>query len=225
MIGRWPQQAQNKQAGSSTLCRNLYDFRDFNWSVPAGLLSPSGFHTDGTPLTINKRKPYPNFGVIQLVHDIGYGNYNAPSLKVTKRYSVSIWSSTGSRLTIRGRLAISGGPEADAERRRGSGVDDLHAEFNVEWMIQSLIPGNFTLSGVRSRQIEVLADACRNLASSLCDTRFEATIFHANEAIVFKRPGYQLTFDNADDLGAFIQKYIPAAKLAIREKLLPIPRS
>lgn len=67
--------------------RNLYGFRDFNWSVPAGLLGPSGFHPDGTPLTINERKPYPNFGVIQLVHDIGFGNYNALSLKVTKRYS------------------------------------------------------------------------------------------------------------------------------------------
>lgn len=129
VIGRWPQQAQNKQAGSSTLCRNLYDFRDFNWSVPAGLLGPSGFHTDGTPLTINERKPYPNFGVIQLVHEIGYGNYNAPSLKVTKRYSVSVWPSTGSTLTIRRSIGDLGCPEADAERRRCSGVDEFHAEF------------------------------------------------------------------------------------------------
>lgn len=70
-----------------TLSRNLYGFRDVNWSIPAGLLGASGYNSNGTPLSINQRKPYANFGVIQLVHDIGYGNYNALSFKVTKRYS------------------------------------------------------------------------------------------------------------------------------------------
>lgn len=65
--------------------------------------------------------------------------------------------------------------------------------------------------------LEVLAAACQNLVGSLCDSRFEATIFHANEAIVFKTPGYQLTFGTAGGLGAFIQKYIPAVTRAIRE--------
>jgi hypothetical protein len=70
-----------------TLSRNLYGFRDANWSIPPGLLGPSGYTSGGAPLTINQRKPYPDFGVIQLVHDIGYGDYNAFSLKVNKHYS------------------------------------------------------------------------------------------------------------------------------------------
>ena len=70
-----------------TLSRNLYGFRDANWAIPYGLLGPAGYDSNGKPLSINERKPYPNYGVIQLVHDIGYGNYNAFSFKVTKRYS------------------------------------------------------------------------------------------------------------------------------------------
>ena len=33
------------------------------------------------------RTPYPNYGVIQLVHDIGVSRYNAFSFQVTKHFS------------------------------------------------------------------------------------------------------------------------------------------
>jgi hypothetical protein len=57
--------------------RRLYGFRDANQPVPG---NPSV-----TPMA--NRKPYPNYGFIQLVHDIGIGNYNALSLKATRRFS------------------------------------------------------------------------------------------------------------------------------------------
>lgn len=84
---------------TGTLSHNLWGFRDANWSVPPGLLGPAGYYPQGAttgtctsepcgaPKTILERKPYANFGVIQLVHDIGWANYNAFSFQVTKRYS------------------------------------------------------------------------------------------------------------------------------------------
>lgn len=65
----------------ATLSRHLYGMRDVNWSIPFGYIG------DGTPTSIASRKPYPNFGTIQQVHDMGYGNYNSFAFKVTKRYS------------------------------------------------------------------------------------------------------------------------------------------
>jgi Carboxypeptidase regulatory-like domain/TonB dependent receptor len=61
--------------------RHLYGFRNANYSVPVGLLGP------GAPASITARTPYPNYGVIQLVHDIGVGNYNAFAFQVNKRFS------------------------------------------------------------------------------------------------------------------------------------------
>jgi hypothetical protein len=61
--------------------RHLYGFRNANYSVPVGLLGP------GAPASITARTPYPNYGVIQLVHDIGVGNYNAFTFQVNKRFS------------------------------------------------------------------------------------------------------------------------------------------
>jgi hypothetical protein len=61
--------------------RRLYGFRDVNQPIPYGYIG------DGSPTPINTRKPYPNYGFIQLVHDIGFGNYNALSLKAARRFS------------------------------------------------------------------------------------------------------------------------------------------
>jgi Carboxypeptidase regulatory-like domain/TonB dependent receptor len=61
--------------------RHLYGFRNANYSVPVGLLGP------GAPASITARTPYPNYGVIQLVHDIGVGNYNSFAFQVNKRFS------------------------------------------------------------------------------------------------------------------------------------------
>ena len=54
--------------------RNLYGFRNVNQAAPGPLDS------------INARRPYPNFGVIQYVNDTFKGHYNAGSVKVTRRY-------------------------------------------------------------------------------------------------------------------------------------------
>src|SRR5947209_7097137 len=55
--------------------RHLYGFQNANTPVPG---------TTGTALS---RTPFSNYGVIQLVHDGGVSNYNAGSIKLTKRYS------------------------------------------------------------------------------------------------------------------------------------------
>jgi hypothetical protein len=81
---------------------HLYGFRNANYSVPYGLLGPAGYYpagaTTGTctdsdvsqcggPKSILDRQPYPNYGVIQLVHDIGAANYQAFTFQVNKRFS------------------------------------------------------------------------------------------------------------------------------------------
>ena len=60
--------------------RRLYGFRDVNQPIPYGYIG------NGSSTPINDRKPYPNVGFIQLVHDIGVANYNAFSFKATRRY-------------------------------------------------------------------------------------------------------------------------------------------
>jgi hypothetical protein len=61
--------------------KHLYGFRNANYSVPDGLLGNT------TPTSIYTRTPYPNYGVIQMVHDIGIGNYNSFAFQVNKRFS------------------------------------------------------------------------------------------------------------------------------------------
>jgi hypothetical protein len=68
-----------------------------NWVIEAGYLGSSGHHLYGfqnansaIPGTVGSalsRTPFPNFGVIQLVHDGGNSNYNSASLKATRRFS------------------------------------------------------------------------------------------------------------------------------------------
>ncbi len=66
---------------------HLYGFRNANYSVPFGLLGADGYNANGSPKSILQRTPYPNYGVIQLVHDIGNANYNAFTFQVNKRFS------------------------------------------------------------------------------------------------------------------------------------------
>jgi hypothetical protein len=85
-----------------TKSSHLFGFRNANYSVPYGLLGVAGYYpagaTTGTctasdvshcggPKSISDRTPYPNYGVIQLVHDIGVANYEAFSFQVNKRFS------------------------------------------------------------------------------------------------------------------------------------------
>ncbi len=66
---------------------HLYGFRNANYSVPYGLLGAAGYNANGSPKSILQRTPYPNYGVIQLVHDIGNANYNAFTFQANKRFS------------------------------------------------------------------------------------------------------------------------------------------
>jgi hypothetical protein len=61
--------------------RRLAGFRNANYSVPDGILG------NAKPTSIAARTPYPNYGVIQLVHDVGIGNYNSFAFQVNKRFS------------------------------------------------------------------------------------------------------------------------------------------
>ena len=85
-----------------TKSAHLYGFRNANYSVPYGLLGPAGYYPAGSstgtctasdvslcggPKSISDRTPYPNNGVIQLVHDIGIANYQAFTFQVNKRFS------------------------------------------------------------------------------------------------------------------------------------------
>lgn len=54
---------------------HLYGFQNINQALPGPLNS------------INSRRPFPNFGVLSFVNDSFNGNYNAGSVKVTRRYS------------------------------------------------------------------------------------------------------------------------------------------
>ncbi len=58
--------------------RHLYGFQNINQAVP------------GTTGNFSSRVPFPNFGVIQLVADGFNGNYNAGSVKLTRRFSKGI---------------------------------------------------------------------------------------------------------------------------------------
>ncbi|MBV9223040.1 MAG: TonB-dependent receptor, partial [Acidobacteriaceae bacterium] len=81
-----------------SVSHHLYGFQNANESIPG---------TTGNALS---RTPFPTFGVIQLVADSGNGNYNAGSIKLTKRfgqglsfissytYSKSIDNSSGIRV-------------------------------------------------------------------------------------------------------------------------------
>jgi hypothetical protein len=58
--------------------RHLYGFKNVNQALPGPIAS------------INSRKPFPNFGVLSYVNDTYAGNYNAGSVKLTRRFSQGI---------------------------------------------------------------------------------------------------------------------------------------
>jgi hypothetical protein len=95
----------------------------------------------------------------------------------------------------------------------------IEERFQIEYLDLD-IPG---LEPTPQHVLQVLSDACQNLVSSLCDQRFGASIFHAGESVVFKSPGFSLTFGSASGLGAFIQRYVQVLSRAIRENLLGKP--
>ena len=61
--------------------RHLYGFRNINIATPAGYVD------SGAGTTVKFRTPFANMGGIQYVHDEGMGNYNALSVKATRRFS------------------------------------------------------------------------------------------------------------------------------------------
>jgi hypothetical protein len=94
--------ASYNHATSYTMQYLLNVQREFgaNWVVEAGYLGSLSRHLYGFqnvnqaepgPLTnINARKPFPNFGVISFVNDGLTGNYNAGSVKLTRRFSQGV---------------------------------------------------------------------------------------------------------------------------------------
>ncbi len=64
-----------------THSNHLYGFRNPNYTIPYGYIG------NGASTSQFQRTPYPMFGVIQMVDDIGVANYNALSFQVNKRFS------------------------------------------------------------------------------------------------------------------------------------------
>ncbi len=67
-----------------TQSRHLYGFQDANQAIPYGYIG------NGAATSVASRLPFANYGVIQLVHDGGNGNYNSFSLKATRRFNQGV---------------------------------------------------------------------------------------------------------------------------------------
>jgi hypothetical protein len=63
------------------LSRHLYGFKNANQPTPYGYIGT------GTSSSVASRTPFANMGGIQDAHDMGTGNYNAFSVKATRRFS------------------------------------------------------------------------------------------------------------------------------------------
>jgi hypothetical protein len=63
------------------LSRHLYGFINQNIATPYGYIG------NGAATSVASRTPFANMGGIQYVHDAGSGNYNAFSVKATRRFS------------------------------------------------------------------------------------------------------------------------------------------
>jgi hypothetical protein len=61
--------------------RHLYGFKNANVATPYGYIG------SGTASSVASRTPFANMGGIQYVHDWGTANYNAFSIKATRRFS------------------------------------------------------------------------------------------------------------------------------------------
>ena len=71
-----------------SLSRHLYGFRDANQPIPGTTSLAS--RTPFAQLDASGQPVSQQFGVIQLVNDGANGNYNAGSIKVTKRFSAGL---------------------------------------------------------------------------------------------------------------------------------------
>jgi len=63
------------------LSRHLYGFKNANQATPYGYIGT------GTSSSVASRTPFANMGGIQDAHDMGTGNYNAFSVKATRRFN------------------------------------------------------------------------------------------------------------------------------------------
>lgn len=63
------------------LSRHLYGFKNANQPTPYGYIGT------GSATSVASRTPFANMGGIQDAHDMGTGNYNAFSVKATRRFS------------------------------------------------------------------------------------------------------------------------------------------
>src|SRR5271157_81409 len=63
------------------LSRHLYGFKNANVATPYGYIGT------GVATSVKSRTPFANMGGIQYVHDWGTANYNAFSIKATRRFS------------------------------------------------------------------------------------------------------------------------------------------
>jgi hypothetical protein len=61
--------------------KHLYGF------LNANVANPYGYTNGGTATSVASRTPFANMGGVQFVHDWGSGNYNAFSVKATRRFS------------------------------------------------------------------------------------------------------------------------------------------
>ncbi len=67
-----------------TVSHHLYGFQDANQGIPFGYIG------NGATTPVATRLPFANYGVIQLVQDGGNADYNALSIKATRRFSQGI---------------------------------------------------------------------------------------------------------------------------------------
>lgn len=54
----------------------------------------------GQNLTLQQRRPIPNFAGIEIAYDRGFGSYDGLQLKLEKRYSSGLYFITGVRLEV-----------------------------------------------------------------------------------------------------------------------------
>ncbi len=66
------------------ISHDLYGFQDANQAIPYGYIG------NGALTPVSARLPYLNYGVIQLVQDGGNADYNALSIKATRRFSQGV---------------------------------------------------------------------------------------------------------------------------------------
>src|SRR5262249_36489605 len=102
----------------------------------------------GGTLTLAQRRPYPNFGFIEIAYGAGYSNYNALQVKLEKRYSNGLyvlnaftWSKAIDNAS--GHLETANGDNSRvnyADLRSEKGVSSYDQTFNDTTSIVWAIP-------------------------------------------------------------------------------------